>query len=125
MRRRSVDLNRLMWLGLGAGSKGAAAGIVTGWLPEVGITPDLVAAGIGFGLANYGGDRLGTFGEGMLIAAIGQMCKEPIENLFAKFKGNQTGTKTTTKLTEETASSAGGSTTTEQYLTQKYGIKVA
>ena len=88
MPRRNVDLERLMWLGLGAGSKGAFAGIVTGWVgEEVGITPDIATAAIGFGLANYGGQRLGTFGEGMLIASIGQMVREPIEKLFEKFKG--------------------------------------
>ncbi|MBA7642644.1 hypothetical protein ES703_50344 [subsurface metagenome] len=122
MKDNPVDLNRLMWLGLGAGSKGVIGGIVGGFVPEAGITPAIATAFIGFFIAQQGGGRVGTFGEGMLIASVGQIVKEPIEALFGKFGGGQ-GAKTTTKL-DEGSKSQGGSTT-EQYLTSKYGLRVA
>jgi len=64
MPNNPVDLNRLMWLGAGAGSKGVLAGMVSGMAPQAGITPDIAAAFIGFFIAQQGGDRLGVFGEG-------------------------------------------------------------
>jgi len=74
-----------MWLGAGAGSKGIAAGMVSGLAPQAGITPDIAAAVIGFLLAGQGGEKMGSFGEGMLIAAIGQIVRQPIEGIFGKF----------------------------------------
>ncbi|MBA7523840.1 hypothetical protein ES705_15974 [subsurface metagenome] len=121
-----IDLNRLMWLALGAGSKGVIGGMVSGFVPGAGITPDIATAFVGFFIAQQGGQRVGTFGEGMLIASIGQIVRQPMEDIFSKFGGNQSGggggtTQTTTKLTEKSAQ-AGSST--EQYLTSKYGVKV-
>ncbi|MBA7612452.1 hypothetical protein ES703_19688 [subsurface metagenome] len=119
-----VDLNRLMWLALGAGSKGVIGGMVSGFVPGAGITPDIATAFVGFFIAQQGGARVGTFGEGMLIASIGQIVRQPIEELFSKFGGNQGGEggKTTTKLTEGSGSQGGSST--EQYLASRYGVKV-
>ena len=85
MEGNPVDLNRLMWLGAGAGSKGIAAGMVSGLAPQAGITPEVAAGFIGFFLAQQGGARIGPFGEGMLIAAIGQLVRQPIEGIFGKF----------------------------------------
>ncbi len=119
-----IDLNRLMWLALGAGSKGVIGGMVSGFVPGAGITPDIATAFVGFFVAQQGGQRIGTFGEGMLIASIGQIVRQPIEDLFSKFGGNQGGgeAKTTNKLTEGSGSQGGSST--ESYLTSRYGVKV-
>ncbi len=119
-----IDLNRLMWLALGAGSKGVIGGMVSGFVPGAGITPDIATAFVGFFIAQQGGQRVGTFGEGMLIASIGQIVRQPIEDLFSKFGGGGGGeTKATTKLTEGTEGSASASST-ERYLASKYGVRV-
>lgn len=124
MDRRQVDLNRLVWLGLGAGSKGVVSGVVTGWVgEEVGITPDIATAFIGFMIANYGGERVGTFGEGMLIASIGQIIKTPIEKLFEKFKPTPGEEKVTG---EQAAGSQKVAVSPEDaYITAKYGISLS
>ncbi len=121
-----VDLNRLMWLALGAGSKGVVGGMVGGFVPEAGITPDIATAVVGFIIAQQGGERVGTFGEGMLIASIGQIVRDPIESMIQKFQngGNGgTGAKATTKLTE--GNTGGGQTSMQQYMNQAYGVQVA
>ncbi|MBA7608631.1 hypothetical protein ES703_15810 [subsurface metagenome] len=118
-----VDLNRLMWLALGAGSKGAVAGMVSGFVgeEEVGITPDIATAFIGFFVAQQGGDRVGQFGEGMLIASVGQIVRKPIEKLFERFKPAPEE-----KITEKAAagSTGGGGSlpSDEAYILAKYGI---
>lgn len=123
-----VDLNRLMWLGAGAGSKGIVAGMVSGMAPQAGITPEIAAAFIGFWIAQQGGARMGAFGEGMLIAAIGQLVRQPIEGIFG-----QIGKGGTTKTTEAAAAAAATKTASpgnqgspeesqEAYLAAKYGI---
>lgn len=117
-----IDLNRLMWLGAGAGSKGIVAGMVSGMAPQAGITPDIAAAFIGFWLAGQGGARMGSFGEGMLIAAIGQLVRQPIEGLFGQIgKG---GTTTTTEAAAAKAASNQSSPdeSEDAYLAAKYGI---
>jgi len=122
-----IDLDRLMWLGAGAGSKGLVAGMVSGLAPQVSVTPDVVAAGIGFWLARQG-ERVGAFGEGMLIAAIGQLVRQPIEGIFSQF-GKPAAAQTPTP--ETIAASAAAAATKyqgspeesqEAYLAAKYGI---
>lgn len=81
-----IDLNRLMWLGLGAGCKGIIAGMVSGLAPEAGIAPEIGSAVAGFFLAQQGGNRLGPLGEGMLIASAGQLVRKPIEGVFGRLK---------------------------------------
>ena len=119
-----VDLNRLMWLGAGAGSKGIASGMVAGMAPQVGITPDIAAAAIGFLLANQGGERLGSFGEGMLIAAIGQLVRQPMEGLFGQIgKGGTTPTTETAAAAAAATKTQGSPDESEDaYLAAKYGI---
>ncbi|MBA7518595.1 hypothetical protein ES705_10666 [subsurface metagenome] len=124
MPNNPVDLNRLMWLGAGAGSKGVLAGMVSGMAPQAGITPDIAAAFIGFFIAQQGGDRLGVFGEGVLIAAVGQLVRQPIEGIFGQIgKGG-----TTPPATEAAKAAAAAKTTNnpeqseEAYLAAKYGI---
>ncbi|MBA7512107.1 hypothetical protein ES705_04108 [subsurface metagenome] len=121
-----IDINRLGWLAAGAGSKGVAAGMVSGMAPQAGITPDIAAAFIGFFIANQGGARMGPFGEGMLIAAVGQLVRQPIEGIFGQF-----GKGGTTTTTEAQAAAAAAKTTSNQgspdesaeaYLAAKYGI---
>ena len=117
-----VDLNRLMWLALGAGSKGAVAGMVSGFVgeEEVGITPDIATAVIGFMIAQWGGERIGTFGEGMLIASIGQIVRQPIEKLFERFKP---APEPEPKVTGAAATGGGGSLPADEaYILAKYGI---
>jgi hypothetical protein len=79
-----VDLNRLMWLGAGAGSKGIIAGMVSGLAPEAGIAPEIGSLFVGFFLAQQGGRWMGPFGEGMLIASVGQLVRQPIEGIFGR-----------------------------------------
>ncbi|GAI67397.1 hypothetical protein ES706_06137 [subsurface metagenome] len=125
MQGNPVDLNRLMWLGAGAGSKGIIAGMVSGFAPQAGITPDIAAAFIGFWLAQQGGERMGGFGEGMLIAAIGQLVRQPIEGIFG-----QIGKQAPAPTPEAAAAAAATKTKTqgspeeseEAYLAAKYGI---
>lgn len=89
--RGAVDLNRLMWLGAGAGSKGIVAGMVGGLAPQAGIAPDMVGAFVGFWLAQQGGRWMSPFGEGMLIASVGQLVRQPIEGIFGQIgKGGTT-----------------------------------
>jgi len=117
-----IDINRLGWLAAGAGSKGVAAGMVSGMAPQVGITPDIAAAFIGFFLAGQGGARMGAFGEGMLIAAVGQLVRQPIEGLFGQIgKG---GAPPTTEAAAAKKESTQGSPeeSEEAYLAAKYGI---
>ncbi|MBA7558056.1 hypothetical protein ES705_50845 [subsurface metagenome] len=116
-----------MWLGAGAGSKGVLAGMVSGMAPQAGITPDIAAAFIGFFIAQQGGDRLGVFGEGVLIAAVGQLVRQPIEGIFG-----QIGKGGTPPVTEAAKAAAAAAKTTsnqgspeqseEAYLAAKYGI---
>ena len=117
-----IDLNRLMWLGAGAGSKGIVAGMVSGMAPQAGITPDIAAAAIGFFIAQQGGERFGAFGEGMLIAAIGQLVRQPIEGIFGQI-GNSGKTPTPEPAPVKPASNqANPSDSEEAYLAAKYGI---
>ena len=117
-----IDLNRLGWLAAGAGSKGVAAGMVSGMAPQVGITPDIAAAFIGFFIANQGGARMGAFGEGMLIAAIGQLVRQPIEGIFGQIGKGGTQTPATQTAAEKTAASSTPATDTDAYLAKTYGI---
>ena len=80
-----IDLNRLMWLGAGAGSKGVISGLVKGFVPEIGVTPDVVTLFVGFLLAQRGGQWISPFGEGMLIASVGQLVSTPIQSVFSRF----------------------------------------
>ena len=122
MQGNPVDLNRLMWLGAGAGSKGIVAGMVSGMAPQAGITPDIAAAFIGFWLAGQGGSRMGAFGEGMLIAAIGQLVRQPIEGIFGQI-GKGGTTPTPEAAAAKTASNQGSPGESEEaYLAAKYGI---
>lgn len=121
-----VDLNRLMWLALGAGSKGVIGGVVSGFVPEgAEIAPDIATAVIGFIIAQQGGDRVGTFGEGMLIASIGQIVRQPIEALFERFKPEEEEKKTkTNRLVEGDGGGGGGLSNQEQYLVKTYGFRM-
>ena len=80
-----IDLNRLMWLGAGAGSKGVVSGLVKGFVPQIGVTPDVVTMFAGFWLAQQGGRWMSPFGEGMMIASIGQLVSTPIQAVFGRF----------------------------------------
>ncbi len=122
MANNPVDLNRLMWLGAGAGSKGIVAGMVSGLAPQAGITPDIAAAAIGFWLAQQGGGRMGSFGEGMLIAAIGQLVRQPIEGIFGQI-GKQAPTPTPEAAAATKTKTQGSPEESEEaYLAAKYGI---
>ncbi|GAI95492.1 unnamed protein product, partial [marine sediment metagenome] len=117
--------NRLMWLGAGAGSKGIVAGMVSGFAPQAGITPEIAAAFLGFWLAQQGGARMGSFGEGMLIAAIGQLVRQPIEGIFGSIGKGGTPATEAAKATAatKTASTQGSPEESEEaYLAAKYGI---
>lgn len=117
-----IDLNRLGWLAAGAGSKGIAAGMVAGMAPQVGITPDIAAAAIGFWLAQQGGGRMGPFGEGMLIAAVGQLVRQPIEGLFGQIGKGGTKEEATPAKTASTSNQGSPDESEEAYLAAKYGI---
>ena len=123
MQGNPVDLNRLMWLGAGAGSKGIVAGMVSGMAPQAGITPDIAAAFIGFWVAQQGGERMGAFGEGMLIAAVGQLVRQPIEGIFGQI-GKPTPTPEAAAAAAATKTKTQGSPeeSEEAYLAAKYGI---
>jgi len=120
MAKEQLDLNRLFWLGLGAGSKGLTAGMVSGLVPQAGISPEIVAGGVGFWLATQGGQRMGPFGEGMLVAAIGQMLRQPIESIFGRIAGPQTPAPET--LAPKKAAAESGPESEADYLAAKYGI---
>ncbi len=124
MPNNPVDLNRLMWLGAGAGSKGIVAGMVSGLAPQAGITPDIAAAAIGFWLAGQGGERMGSFGEGMLIAAIGQLVRQPIEGIFGQIGKPPAPTPEAAAAAAATKTKTQGSPeeSEEAYLAAKYGI---
>ncbi len=125
MQGNPVDLNRLMWLGAGAGSKGIVAGMVSGMAPQAGITPDIAAAAIGFWLAGQGGERMGSFGEGMLIAAIGQLVRQPIEGIFGQIgKGGnkEAEAAAAAAATKKTDTQGSPEESEEAYLAAKYGI---
>jgi len=114
----AVQLERLGWLAAGAGSKGVAAGMVSGLAPQAGVTPDVAAAFIGFWLAQQGGARMGPFGEGMLIAAVGQLVRQPIEGIFG-----QIGKPAPTPTPEEkTYNQENPEQSLEALLAAKYGI---
>ena len=120
-----MDINRLMWLGAGAGSKGIVAGMVSGFAPQAGITPDIAGAAIGFWLANQGGQMMGPFGEGMLIASVGQLVRQPIEGIFGRIGQPAPATPATP---EAQAAAAAGKTQSspgddvDDYLAATYGL---
>lgn len=116
-----VDLNRLMWLGAGAGSKGIIAGMISGLAPEAGIAPEIGSAAAGFVLAQQGGRWMGPFGEGMLIASIGQLVRQPIEAIFGKI-GKPVAAAPATPPVEKTAGGGLPSEDLDTYLQAKYGI---
>ena len=120
MQGNPIDLNRLMWLGAGAGCKGLVAGMISGFAPQVGITPEIASLGVGFWLAQQGGRWMSPFGEGMLIASVGQLVRQPIEAIFGQFaKPSPSPTPTP----EKTASSSSTpSTDIDAYLAATYGI---
>jgi len=119
MEGNPININRLMWLGAGAGSKGLVAGMVSGFAPQAGITPDVAGLLIGFFLAQQGGDRMGVFGEGMLIASVGQLVRQPIEGLFGRIAQPA---PTPTPTPTETKNPVTPSNDTEAYLAATYGI---
>ncbi|MBA7515983.1 hypothetical protein ES705_08028 [subsurface metagenome] len=122
MEGNPININRLMWLGAGAGSKGLVAGMVSGFAPQAGITPDVAGLLIGFFLAQQGGDRMGVFGEGMLIASVGQLVRQPIEGLFGRI-AQPTPTPTPEVAAAATKSNASTpSTDVDKYLAAAYGI---
>lgn len=115
-----IDISRLGWLAAGAGSKGVAAGMVSGMAPQAGIAPDIAAAFIGFFIAQQGGARMGPFGEGMLIAAVGQLVRQPIEGLFGQIgKG---GTKEEAAPAKTASNQGNPEEDLDAYLAAKYGI---
>jgi len=120
MEGNPININRLMWLGAGAGSKGLVAGMVSGFAPQAGITPDVAGLLIGFFLAQQGGDRMGVFGEGMLIASVGQLVRQPIEGLFGRIA--QPAPTPTPTPTETKNPLVTPSTDTDAYLAATYGI---
>ncbi|MBA7535794.1 hypothetical protein ES705_28052 [subsurface metagenome] len=124
MPNNPIDLNRLMWLGAGAGSKGILAGMVSGMAPQAGITPDIAAAFIGFFIAQQGGERFGAFGEGMLIAAIGQLVRQPIEGIFGQIGkgGTPPATEAAAAKTTSTGNQGNPEQSEEAYLAAKYRI---
>ncbi|MBA7552930.1 hypothetical protein ES705_45509 [subsurface metagenome] len=118
-----ININRLMWLGAGAGSKGLVAGMVSGFAPQAGITPDVAGLLIGFFLAQQGGDRMGVFGEGMLIASVGQLVRQPIEGLFGRIaQPTPTPTPTPPELAATKSNASTPSTDVDKYLAATYGI---
>lgn len=100
-----IKIDRLFKLALGAGSKGVVSGFLSGLTPMPGVTPDILTAFVGFFMARQGGNWLGPLGEGMLIASIGQMIKEPIENFAGKLKGGGT---TSSSSSSSSSSNPGG-----------------
>ena len=82
--KNPIDINRLMWLGAGAGSKGVISGLVKGFVPQIGVTPDVVTLFVGFLLAQQGGRWISPFGEGMLIASVGQLVSTPLQAVFGR-----------------------------------------
>jgi len=121
MESNPININRLMWLGAGAGSKGILAGMVSGFAPQAGITPDIAGLFIGFFLAQQGGDRMGVFGEGMLIASLGQLVRQPIEGIFGRI-AQPAPTPTPTPTETKSNPAATPSTDTDAYLAATYGI---
>ena len=126
MEGNPIDINRLMWLGAGAGSKGLLAGMVSGFAPQAGITPDVAGLLIGFVLAQQGGERIGVFGEGMLIASVGQLVRQPIEGIFGKL-GQPAPTTTEAAAAAAAAGKTAGTQSTpsndvDTYLAKTYGI---
>ncbi|MBA7522452.1 hypothetical protein ES705_14571 [subsurface metagenome] len=115
------DMTRLGWLALGAGSKGVIGGTVSGFIPQVGVTPDIVTAFLGFWLAGQGGKWISPFGEGMLIASIGQIVRQPIEALVGGFMQPKKPTPEQPVATK-TSSNAGNPETLDGYLAATYGI---
>lgn len=81
-----MEMERLFKLALGAGSKGVVSGFLKGLTPMPGVTPDILTAFVGWFLAGRGGDWFGPFGEGMLIASVGQMVAQPIEGFAERLK---------------------------------------
>ena len=116
----AIDLNRLMWLGAGAGSKGLVAGMVSGFAPQAGITPDIAGMFIGFFLAQQGGSRLGVFGEGMLIASLGQLVRQPIEGVFGRIA--QPAPPAPGPTPTKTGDTGNPSTDVDAHLAATYGI---
>ena len=123
MKDNPVDLNRLMWLGAGAGSKGIVAGMVSGFAPQVGVTPDVIGLFLGFWLSQQGGRWMGPFGEGMLIAALGQLVRQPIESIFGQIGKPPAPTpEATAAAAAKTSNQGSPEESADAYLAAAYGI---
>ena len=82
------ELIDLAVMGVGSGAKGAIAGYVKKFLPDVGVDIAGILAG---GALYYFGDRIHPlvrkFGAGVLIGAIGQMTSGWTEGLIGEGEG--------------------------------------
>ena len=118
----SIDLNRLMWLGAGAGSKGIVAGMVSGLAPEAGIAPEIGSLFVGFWLAQQGGQWMAPFGEGMLIASVGQLVRQPIEGIFGRIGKPAPAPEAAAAAAGTKTAQGTPSTDIDAYLAATYGI---
>lgn len=90
------EMMDLLVLGLGAGAKGAIAGYVQKFAPEIGV--DVAGLVSGFLLWKFGvklHPLVAKFGAGVLIGSIGQF----ISNLVPAVTGGATATATRTTTT--------------------------
>lgn len=113
-----VEGRQVLAAGLGAGSKGVVAGLlsgVSGGSLLAGVPGDVITGGIGYLMADRMNGFGSDFGLGLFIASLGNIVKTPIEAIF---KTSPT-TPTTPPAPKTTAPVASG---VDSYLSAQYGI---
>ena len=76
-----ADTESILAMGVGAAMKGTIAGFISGVAPQVGISPDILTAVIGY----FGRDRTSgmwkDFLTGVMIASIGQILRPMVAGM--------------------------------------------
>jgi len=113
-----LDIKQAVAAGVGAGSTGVIVELLKGFTPIKGVTPDLLTAGIGYVMADRMTGMGQDFGMGVLIGAIGELTREPIEGIVAKVKSPKAATNNPSN--HVAAIPAGDEV--ELYMLRRYGL---
>jgi len=116
----AIDLRPAILLGLGAAGKGVVAGMLDRIAPQLGLTPEIAGAVVGYLVADRTaeGSIPNLVAKGVFIGAVSQLFKEPVERLAKGLP--MVGATATTAGGVITL--GGGAITPEEYIKKKYGV---
>jgi len=131
-----LDFNQTLWAGIGAGSKGALAGLIEGVTKGdenggngknmlAGIAPDVITGAVGFVLADRTKGNAQDFGMGVLISSIAGIVQGPIETMVGKFGKEDKPTENTDTVPDDASYALRRPMPTDNldsYTVAKYGV---